>query len=89
LLSAPAAVPKTVASVPWNEPVEGPVSVRFSVSISPVTSLTTEIWTLSAAPGSVSRSASSTVMVSVSPGIAGSVALTVPSVPIGVVSCVA
>ena len=73
--SVPATVPKVVLTVPVKMPVFGPVSVKVRLSLSPVT-VFTELTITVSAPPVVSRSASVTVMVSVSPGTLGSVIAT-------------
>ncbi len=80
-LSVPATVPKVVSTVPVNTPVLTPVSVSVTFSSSPVSVFSTETTMVSATPGSVLRSASVTVMVSVSPGTDVGVMLTEPSAP--------
>ncbi len=80
-LSVPATVPKVVSTVPVKMPVLTPVSVSVTFSSSPVSVFSTDTTRVSATPGSVSRSASETVTVRVSPGIEVGVMATLPSVP--------
>ncbi len=71
----------TVLTVPLKTPVSSPVSVSVTFSSSPVAVFSTDTTRVSATPGSLSRSASDTVTVSVSPGTDVGVMLTEPSVP--------
>ncbi len=80
-LSVPAVVPNVVSTVPLKTPVLTPVSVSVTFSSSPVSVFSTDTTRASATPGSVSRSASVTVIVNVSPGTDVGVMLTEPSVP--------
>ena len=79
-LSVPAAAPKIVARVFSKMPVLAPVSVSVTVSVSPF-ELVTVTETVSATPGSVSRSASVTDRSRASPGIADAVIVTTPLTP--------